>query len=459
MLHDQYFNLAGFKKAIDYLSGDMFSSSETYERAVGVFDVNHYITIIGPPGSGKTLTAVQLADRKCGLSKLFFCQTVEEILDISEKRKGAYIVLDDWIDEYLYYPSKIGNAIDLLSSVYDNFVQSGDVYLILTVQEDNWNRLHGFLENCALFKRKCLLKIQPKKFTETEKENMIFCHFKHFNKVFSGEGQNKSSDSFAANLKKLKNEEMFSFPVMIDLICANERLERAQNLILRDGFSNILKESMNIWFQDTYDNAYKSVCILVFAAFLGGKVALSDFKSPITGPLFDKIYNEYKYSVFREEKNLAHDGFSDQLPEQEIEMLLRENKRLRSFLYKTSCRQNDSVYIFHHSSLFRFVLSCILEKKGELFFIENANVEVLIKICWIDAGIMVSSWEDSCQEPPLGSVILTLKALKTFAVRIHSEIEQGYTIPDWKNHIFMCDNIFKRFWENVHLAKSIQCQH
>lgn len=128
---------------------------------------------------------------------------------------------------------------------------------------------------------------------------------------------------------------MFSFPVMIDLICANERLERAQNLILRDGFSKIFEESMNIWFRDTYDNAYKIVCILVFAAFLGGKVTLSDFKSPITGPFFDKIYNEYKYSVFREEKKLAHDEFSDQLPEQENEMLLRENKRLRSFLYKT----------------------------------------------------------------------------------------------------------------------------
>lgn len=244
---------------------------------------------------------------------------------------------------------------------------------------------------------------------------------------------------------------------MIDLVCANERLERAQDLILRDGFSNMLKESMNIWFRDTYDNAYKSVCILVFAAFLGGKVALSDFKSPITGPLFDKIYNEYKYSVFREEKKLAHDELSDELPEQEIEMLLRENKRLRSFLYKTSCRKNDTVYIFHHSSLFRFVLSYILQKKGALFFIENAPVEVLIKTCWIGSNLMFKVV--SSQEPPLGSVIVTLSAIKTLAVRIHSEIEQGYTIPDWKNHIFMCHKLFNCVWEKVHLEKSIQCQH
>lgn len=58
---------------------------------------------------------------------------MEEVLDILEKRKGVYIVLDDWIDEYLYYLLKIGNVIDLLSFVYDNFVWSGDLYFILMV--------------------------------------------------------------------------------------------------------------------------------------------------------------------------------------------------------------------------------------------------------------------------------------------------------------------------------------
>lgn len=43
----------------------------------------------------------------------------------------------------------------------------------------------------------------------------------------------------------------------------------------------------------------------------------------------------------------------------------------------------------------------IREERRIVFFIENANVEVLIKKCWIDAGILVSSWEDSCREPPL----------------------------------------------------------
>lgn len=36
-----------------------------------------------------------------------------------------------------------------------------------------------------------------------------------------------------------------------------------------------------------------------------------DFKSLIIGFFFDKIYNEYKYLVFREEKNLVYDGFFD----------------------------------------------------------------------------------------------------------------------------------------------------
>lgn len=56
--------MTGCKKAIDYLKGNVFSPNTFYERAIGVLDVHHCITIIGPPGSGKTLTAVQLAYRK-----------------------------------------------------------------------------------------------------------------------------------------------------------------------------------------------------------------------------------------------------------------------------------------------------------------------------------------------------------------------------------------------------------
>lgn len=41
------------------------------------------------------------------------------------------------------------------------------------------------------------------------------------------------------------------------------------------------------------------------------------------------------------------------------------------------------MFIFYYSLLFEFVLFYIKEK-GEVFFIENVYVEVLLKNCWIE---------------------------------------------------------------------------
>lgn len=122
-------NLTGFKRTIDYLNGHVFSTNRVYGLGIGILDNYNCITIIGPPVSGKTITAVQLAFRKRELSKLFFCQTVEEILDKAKTHKGLYIIVDDWIDKYVYYSSKLDKAIYLLSFVYNNFVRSGEVYI------------------------------------------------------------------------------------------------------------------------------------------------------------------------------------------------------------------------------------------------------------------------------------------------------------------------------------------
>lgn len=444
------FNLTGFKKAIDYVKGHVFSTNRGYGLGISILDNYNCIAIIGPPGSGKTITAVQLAYRKCELSKLFFCQTVEEILDTAEMHKGVYIIADDWIDKYVYYPYKFDKAIDLLSNVYNKYVRSGELYLILTVQEDIWWRFKGSFEKCGLFQRESLLKIQSLNFTKTEKQNMILCHFKHYNiKVFSDKGQNKSRDNFAANLTKLGNECNFSFPVMIDLICALE-LVRAQQRILMNGFSNVLQNVFDKWLEEGDTNQKRSFCILVFAAFLGGKVSLSDFKCPVSGPLFDKVCNMYKCSF-----NGGTELIQDKSPDQEIKMLLGENEQLRSCLYQTSCRQNDIVFIFHHSSLFRFVLSYIKEK-GEVFFIENVHVEVLLKHCWIvePQGILDLFLPDFVDEgyplnQPEGSVSLSTSVIETLAKRIYSEKEKGYCIPEWDDHIFMRRKYFKKFWKKV----------
>lgn len=433
-------HMTGFKKTIDYLEEGVFSPNLVYQNAIGVLDVHHCVTIIGPPGSGKTITAVKLAYGKCELSKLFFCQTVEEIPDKAKKHKGAFIIVDDWIDKYVYYPSKLDKAIDLLSSVYDKYVRKSRVYLILTAQEDIWNRLKGSLMKCDLFET----QFHVNAISEGEKRNMVHRHFQHFYRKENSYSENNSRDNFITDMTKLKNEWNFSFPVMIDLICSNEKLAREVPLMLVKGFSHVLQTFFDKWLEEGDINQKRSFCILVFAAFLGGKVSLTDFKSPITGPLFHKVCNKYKCSF-----NAIQNKPSDQ----EIERLLFENKQLRSCLYQTSCSQNDIMLIFHHSSLFRFLLSYIKDK-GEVFFIENVHVEVLIQHCWIDEhqSILDKLMPDfACclEKTPEGSVSLSTSDIETFAKRIYSEKEKGEHIPEWDDHIFMQQEIFKTFWENI----------
>lgn len=279
---------------------------------------------------------------------------------------------------------------------------------------------------------------------------MILCHFKHFNiKLSSDKGQNKLRDNFAANLTKLRNEWNFSFPVMIDLICALE-LERAQQRILMDGFSYVLQNFFDKWLEEGDNNKKRSVCILDFAAFLGGKVSLTDFKCAITGSLFNKVCSKYKCSL-----NAGPELIQNKPPDQEIEMLLGENKQLRSSLYQTSCRQNDIVFIFHNSSLFTFVLSYIKEK-GEVFFVENLHIEVLMNVCWIEEpqGLFDKIMEHFVLEgyplkQPEWSVSLSTSVIETLAKRIYSEKGKGYRIPEWDDHIIMRRKDFKTFWKKL----------
>lgn len=637
------------QKNIDYLDNGVFSPSKVYEHAIGVLDINHCITIIGPPGSGKTVTALQLALRKCGKdgkSKLYFCQNFEEISDKADGEHNTYIVMDDWIDHYVYYPSTLPEAVKFLDKIYGDFVKRGNVHLILTAQEDKWKKFSDILKGGFMFNPQRLVRLdfkKPNKKQLKERQDMIQRHFKYFdiieensekredqtkkNKTVIGkdvidksaklieesaekkseqkeieeiskkredhtniettvigkdeigitakqieerpekkgkqkkteessekiedqtkrkktvigkdnigktaklidespdkegeqkeveessetredqtkmkktiigkdvigipaklieespekkgeqkerDGKTKSVEIFANTencagkkldengkkvvkkgsivslAEKIKPEDVFSFPVMIDLICRNERLLMAKDLIFKDGFSYILHLFFKKWSMKTDVNEKRSFCVLVFAALLGGEIHFTDFSSLLTGPLYKRICTEhdlYLAKVTNEENKVKQKSTTENLieniePDSE-EILLMNNCRLKSCLYRISREQGNTSFVLQHNSLLRFILSFVKKMKGENFLIETVNFRVLLNMCWLDNTLLDKLIMKSIPE---GSICISVNSYLPLAKRIHSETLQGYSLPQWQNHVFMSHKTFREVW-------------
>lgn len=644
------------QKNIDYLDNGVFSTSKVYEHAIGVLDINNCITIIGPPGSGKTITALQLARRKCGKdgkSKLYFCQNFEEISHKADGEHNTYIVMDDWIDHYVYYPSTLPEAVKCLDKIYGDLVKRGNVHLILTAQEDKWKKFSDILKGGFVFNPQRLVRLdfkKPNKKQLKERQDMIQRHFKYFDiieensekredqtkksktvfgkdvidksaKVIDGSAEKKSEQkeieeiskkredhtsmettvigkdeigitakqieerpenkgkqtkteessekiedqtkrknivvgkdnigktgklidespdeeseqkeieessetredqtkikktigkdvigipaklieespekkgeqkeidgkiksveiiadtencaekkldengkkvvkkgSIVSLAEKIKPEDVFSFPVMIDLICRNERLLMAKDLIFKDGFTYILNLFFKKWSMKTDVNEKRSFCVLVFAALLGGEINFTDFSSLLTGPLYKRICTEhdlYLAKVKNEEnkekqKSKTENSIENIEPDSE-ERLLMNNCRLKSCLYRISREQGNTSFVLQHNSLLRFILSFVKNMKGETFLIENANFGVLLNMCWLDNTLLDKFKRKSIPE---GSICFSVNSYKPLAKRIRLEMLQGYRLPQWQDHVFMSHKTFREVWmkelENTH---------
>lgn len=456
-------NFKGFWKTNDSLKKGVFITSKVYEQAVGALDVHRCITIVGPPGCGKTLTAVQLASRKCekdGSSKLYFRQTLEEILTIAENDSNAFIIVDDWLDKYLYFPSTLDPAIECLNKTYAEHIKDKKINLILTAQEDKWNRLKSLLNGCCLFNEPHLLTINSKIFSQKGKRNMVLRHFE----CFDIEEKEDSVDEKTSNLKKtttfvhkgtvdnivmnVKEEQEFSFPLVVDLICNNKRLLRALDLVLKDGFVETLTKFFDTWSNDTDIKERRSFCILVFAALLGGEISPRDLSAKKTGVVYNRICREYAC------KSNANEGVQKQneLIEEQSE-LFETNLRLKSCLYRSSKGQSCPCFVFQHSSLVRFVLLYIKKTKGESFIINNATIEVLLNKCWLDVQLydnIFNRKKYTLFKSLEGSVIFSTKYFLPLAERILSE--NGECIPEWDKHVFLSHEKFLKVWNSINMS-------
>ncbi|XP_078334860.1 uncharacterized protein LOC144625935 [Crassostrea virginica] len=474
------------QKSYEYVKSGVFSSSKFYEHAIGVLDIHGCVSLIGPPGSGKTLTAVQLAFQKYrggqgGMSRLIVYHTVKELTE-TEPPDGAYIILDDWLDQYMHFPDKLEEDEKLLDGFYAYLVKSKKVCIIFTSQQDRWKCFQKSLSNCPLFKTQCLLTISSKSFSKSELRKMIHSNIKHCY-IEEEDSESKDQTINVENLLKIKWDREFSFPLIVDLICVNRRWKRIVPFIEKDGFSTILRMFFEKWLKDEKTEEKRSFCILVFAAFLGGKVSSSQFKSEITRPIYERICQEFscnsenKLSVERQifnvedecldakktnsenqpyivediktehtlKENLYREGYQEEIA------LLHENQRLKSCLYKVGENEEDPVFVFHHNALFQFVLQYIFESTRKQFFIDNASFDVLINNCCIAAGIYqryVANTDQTMLLSPAGMVSFQTDVLKPLAKRIYSEVKDNYAfrVEHWPNHVFMKNYTFSKTW-------------
>nr|XP_034314785.1 uncharacterized protein LOC117684907 [Crassostrea gigas] len=451
----------------------MFITSTVYEHAISALDVHRCITIVGPPGCGKTLTARQLASRKCekdGGSKLYFRQTLEEILTIAEKDSNAYIIVDDCLDKYLYFPSTLQSAMECLNKTYAEYIKDKKIYLILTAQEDKWNRLRISLKGCCLFNEPHLLTINSKIFSQKGKRNMVLRHFECFD--IEEKEKEDSVGEETSNLMKtttfvhkgtvdnivmnVKEEREFSFPLVVDLICNNKRLLRALDRVFKYGFEDTLTKFFDTWSNDTDIKEKRSFCILVFAALLGGEISPRDFSTQKTGAIYNRICRDYSCPLNANESMQKETEGNDELKQNEFveqqSELFETNLRLKSCLYQSSKGQGCPCFAFQHSSLVRFVLLYIKKRKGESFIIENATIEVLLNKCWLDVSIF--DRKSTLPKSLEGSVIFSKKYFLALAERILSEMQNGDGIPEWDKHVFLSHAEFHEVWKSINTTKS-----
>ncbi|XP_078334861.1 uncharacterized protein LOC144625936 [Crassostrea virginica] len=489
-LLDQSSFPVGLQKVMDYVKSGVFSSSKFYDHAIGVLDIHGCVSLIGPPGSGKTLTAVQLAVRKYrggqgGMSRLIVYHTVKELTE-TEPPNGAYIIVDDWLDQYMHYPIMLKEDKKQLEESYDEYIKMKNVHIIFTAQEDKWKMFNHDFSECALFVNDSLLTINSKAFKKTELKSIIHNNLS----VMETRMETKLQNKFENKMLELEWEEEFSFPLIVNVICVNRRLAESLGLIVKDGFTSILKQFFDSWSKDKDIDERRSFCILVFAAFLGGNVNLSNFKRQMTGHVYERICSEYacEKSVEKssskgqeflkadecinskgkksDEQPIISDGIEDitkanskQVNKTEtslaetasVETLLQKNQRLRACLFKVRGHEEDPVFVFQHNALQRCLLQYIIISKKEKFFIENASIEVLRENCWIEEGIarkFHAKISDNVIASPVGLVIIPTKALVLLAERIYSETK-GFIQPQWSQHVFMSHKTFCETWKKV----------
>lgn len=182
-------------------------------------------------------------------------------------------------------------------------------------------------------------------------------------------------------------------------MCINKHLFASVDTVLKDSLESILNlRILHLWKDSKGPNDKDCACLLLFAAFKGGKVATSDLKNE------EGLYVEIcsKIGCSKKEKK-------------EIETILGSDM-MAGFFYPL-----DHSYIFHHDILTRLVLLAFAKDQEELI-LEHAEMNVLSKIL-----------QPQKSKIPL-SLVVNEKALLSILI---PRILKKNAVAEWTNHVAM----------------------
>eukprot|EP00105_Crassostrea_gigas_P026897 XP_011448024.1 PREDICTED: uncharacterized protein LOC105342697 isoform X2 [Crassostrea gigas] len=428
-----------FHRTCHYLKANVFYPTKVFTKCIGLFEVHGILTFVGPHGSGKTTNAVNLLSKKVGTQingkncVVEVCESVEEVESKVVEGCVTFVLLDDVLDQYAYQPALLKAHKEKFTDL-KKIIDEGKLRLICTVTDTTWRNCAKEIGDCPMFQKDLVVELTEKVLDKDEKMEILKKHlaYNKFNvtqkkkeenlkKVDKRNASNSSITIYEKTLqnwaKKAKGKAGIGSPLLFDLMCVNKHLFASADNLLSDSFENILK--MRIDFQakqSTGQNSKDFVCLLLFAAFFGGKISLRDFRKKECSKI-----KEDAYVNICSKKGCSAKGEND------IGELLRSDE-LSGFFYPLK-----DCYVFHHKILTPLLLS-MTAQEDEILVLKHAELDVLFKVL-----------QPQKSKYPFAVTVSEKALLSDLIPRIW---EAPNVIAKWKRHVVMQSEKLKKQLEN-----------
>lgn len=422
------------------MKANVFYPTRVFTKCIGLFEVHGILTFVGPHGSGKTTNAVNLLSKKVGTQiygkncVVEVCQSVEEVESKVVEGSVTCVLLDDVLEQYAYQPALLKSHKEKFTDL-KKLIDEGKLRLICTVTDTTWKNCAKEIGDCPLFHKDFVVELTEKALDKQEKLEILKKHidYNKFNVTQKKKEENlKTIDKRHANnslinihektlqnwAKKAKAKGGIGIPLLFDMMCVNRHLFASADNVISDNLENILK--MRIDFHATSSTGSDSkdyVCLLLFAAFFGGKLSLGDFRKKECSKRKEDAYVDI----------CSKKGCRIR-PENDIGELLRSDE-LSGYFYPL----RDS-YIFHHKVLTPLLLSMIA-KENEILVLKHAELDVLLKVL-----------QPQKSKYPFAVIVSEKALLSDLIPRIWKEPPN--VIAKWKQHVVMQSEKLKKQLEN-----------